>query len=124
MFPSLARPLSSVMSKKLHQNACRTCSTIIFPHSTNQIIDLQRHFLNSLLLLKRTSTSLKLSNNLVTNKFIWLPLLANFYFAGLHIKNYLHMIYATHFDYLCYSSVGLVVHFCCFVALSCYVICK
>ena len=26
--------------KKLHQKACRTCSTIIFPHSTNQTIDL------------------------------------------------------------------------------------
>ena len=40
------------MSKKLHKKACRTCSTIIFPHSTNQIIDLwpcccccRRHFL-------------------------------------------------------------------------------
>ena len=39
-------------SKKLHQNAYRTCSTIIFPHSTNQINDLwrcrcccRRHFL-------------------------------------------------------------------------------
>ena len=28
--------------KKLHQQACRTCSTIIFLHSTNQIIDLWR----------------------------------------------------------------------------------
>ena len=42
--------------KSLHQKACRTCSTIIFPHSINQIIDLWRcrrfygrHFLNSLL---------------------------------------------------------------------------
>ena len=26
------------LGKKLHQKACRTCSTIIFPHSTNQII--------------------------------------------------------------------------------------
>ena len=26
--------------KNLHQKACRTCSTIIFPHSTNRIIDL------------------------------------------------------------------------------------
>ena len=24
--------------KKLHQKACRTCSTIIFPYSTNQVI--------------------------------------------------------------------------------------
>ena len=24
--------------KELYQSACRTCSTIIFPHSTNQII--------------------------------------------------------------------------------------
>ena len=31
------------MSKKLHQKACCMCSTIIFPHSTNQISDLQ-HF--------------------------------------------------------------------------------
>ena len=42
--------------KNLQQKACRTCSTIIFPHSANQIIDLwccrrrcRRHFLNSLL---------------------------------------------------------------------------
>ena len=28
--------------KILHQKACRTCSTIIFPHSANHIIDLQR----------------------------------------------------------------------------------
>ena len=28
--------------KTLHQKACRTCSTIIFLHSTNQIIDLWR----------------------------------------------------------------------------------
>ena len=40
--------------KKLHQKACRTCSTIIFPYSVNQIIDLwhcccsRRRFLNSL----------------------------------------------------------------------------
>ena len=26
--------------KTFHQKACRTCSSIIFPHSTNQIIDL------------------------------------------------------------------------------------
>ena len=41
------------LRQKLHQKACRTCSTIIFPHSTNQIIDLwrcrcRRHFLNSI----------------------------------------------------------------------------
>ena len=38
-------------SKKMHQKACRTCSTIIFLHSTNQIIDLwrcRRQILNSL----------------------------------------------------------------------------
>ena len=42
--------------KKLHQKAWRACSTIIFSHSTNQIIDLwpcpgrcRRHFLKSLL---------------------------------------------------------------------------
>ena len=28
--------------KTLHQKACRTCSTICFPHSTNQFIDLWR----------------------------------------------------------------------------------
>ena len=43
--------------KKLHQKACRTCSTIIFARSTNQIIDLGRcrcrgHFLNSLVTLR------------------------------------------------------------------------
>ena len=43
------------LCQKLHQKSCRTCSTIIFPHSTNQIINLwgcrgrcRRHFLNSL----------------------------------------------------------------------------
>ena len=30
------------LRQKLHQKACRTCSTIIFPHSTNHIIDLWR----------------------------------------------------------------------------------
>ena len=43
-------------AEKLHRKACRTCSTIIFPHLTNQIVDLRRcrwpcqsQFLNSLL---------------------------------------------------------------------------
>ena len=43
------------LRQKLHQKACRTCSTNIFPYSTNQIMDLRRcgcrcrsHFLNSL----------------------------------------------------------------------------
>ena len=43
------------LRQKLHQKSCRTCSTIVFPHSTNQIIHLWRcrgrccrHFLNSL----------------------------------------------------------------------------
>ena len=40
--------------KKLHQKECRTCSTIIFPYSTNQIINLwlcrcPGHFLDSIL---------------------------------------------------------------------------
>ena len=35
------RPLADYV-KTLHQKACRTCSTIIFLHSTNQIIDLWR----------------------------------------------------------------------------------
>ena len=46
------RPRQKIAAKGL---ACRTCSTIIFFHSTNQIIDLWRrwcrHFLNSLMLL-------------------------------------------------------------------------
>ena len=44
------------IKSKLHQKACCTWSTIIFPHSTNQIIDLWRcrgrchqHFLNFLI---------------------------------------------------------------------------
>ena len=48
------RPLADYV-KTMHKKACRTCSTIIFPHSANQIIDLWRcrgrccrHFLNSL----------------------------------------------------------------------------
>ena len=46
--------------KTLHQKACRTCSTIIFPHSTNQIIDLwrcRRQILNSLLFHKENTLS-------------------------------------------------------------------
>ena len=46
--------------KKLHQKACCTCSTIILPHSTNQIIDFwccrcrcRRQILNSLVTAKR-----------------------------------------------------------------------
>ena len=37
--------------KKLHQRACCTCNTILFPHSTNQIIYLlcHRRFVNSLI---------------------------------------------------------------------------
>ena len=49
------RPLADGLRQKLHQKSCRTCSTIVFPHSTNQIINLWRcrgrccrHFLNSL----------------------------------------------------------------------------
>ena len=46
--------------KNFHQKACRTCSTIIFPRSTNQFIDLwrcrcRRHFLNSLLFSSSTN---------------------------------------------------------------------
>ena len=48
------------LRQKLHQKPCCTCSTIIFAHSTNQIIHLWRcgcrcscHFLNSLLLTER-----------------------------------------------------------------------
>ena len=46
-------------SKNLHERACRTCSTILFPHSTNQINDLwrcrrccRRRFVNSLFIQK------------------------------------------------------------------------
>ena len=46
-----------------NQKACRTCSTIILPHSTNQIIDLwrcRRHFFNYLLgRLRKTSEKLR-----------------------------------------------------------------
>ena len=48
------------LCQKLHQKACRTCSTIIFPHSTNQIIHSWscrcrccRHFLNSSVFQRR-----------------------------------------------------------------------
>ena len=48
--------------KKLRQEACRTCSKIIFPHSTNQIISLSRcrcHFLNSLIVHTNANTLFK-----------------------------------------------------------------
>ena len=37
------------LRQKSHQKVCRTCNTILFPRSTNQITDLcySRHFLNS-----------------------------------------------------------------------------
>ena len=46
------------LRQKLYQKACRTCSKIIFPHSTNQIADFwrfrcRRDFLNSLSLKLR-----------------------------------------------------------------------
>ena len=54
--------------RKLYQKVCRTCSTIIFPHSTNQIIEwwrcrCGRRFLNSSLthfLLRVSNGFLKL----------------------------------------------------------------
>ena len=53
--------------KKFHQKACRTCSTIILPHSTNQITDLcrchgrcSRHFLNSPVLFHSKRESVEL----------------------------------------------------------------
>ena len=50
--------------KTLHQKACRTCSTIIFLHSSNQIIDLlrcrwrcRRKILNSLMTTGKATTT-------------------------------------------------------------------
>ena len=40
--PNISRRHLADYVKKLHHSACRTCSTIIFSHSTNQIIDLWR----------------------------------------------------------------------------------
>ena len=60
--------------KKLLQKACRTCNTIIFPHSTNKIIYLwrcccrcRRHFLNSLIVCNREYHG----DKNVTNLHIW-----------------------------------------------------
>ena len=39
---NISRRLLADYVNKLHQKACRTCSTIIFPHSANQVIDLWR----------------------------------------------------------------------------------
>ena len=59
------------LRQKLHQKSCHTCSTITFPHSTNQIINLWccrgrclRHFLTSLIYLYGNfcETSLKLKH--------------------------------------------------------------
>ena len=56
--------------KTLHQKACRTCSTIIFLHSTNQIIDLwrcrgrcRRQILNSLTYLRNEIENNQTVNN-------------------------------------------------------------
>ena len=55
---------SGRLRQRLHQKAYHTCSTITFPHSTNQIIDLWRcrdrccrHFLNCLFTTTTTCTS-------------------------------------------------------------------
>ena len=50
--------------KTLHQKACRTCSTIIFLHSTNQIIDLWRC---------RWRCRRQILNSLITSTLAWLP---------------------------------------------------
>ena len=57
--------------KTMHQKACRTCSTIIFLHSTNQIIDLRRcrwrcrrQILNSLLIAPRLPIPRYNANNM------------------------------------------------------------
>ena len=59
--------------KNFHQKACHSCGTIIFPHSTNHIIDLCcdlccccRRFLNS---LKPFQSHLRLINLRVAGKF-------------------------------------------------------
>ena len=44
---NISRRLLADYVNKLHQKACRTCSTIIFPHLTNQVIDLLRCRFNS-----------------------------------------------------------------------------
>ena len=61
--------------KILHQKACRTCSTIIFPHSNNQVIDLwrcrdrcRRHLLNSL-----SSSTFKKSRHGVCMRVLQVP---------------------------------------------------
>ena len=55
--------------QKLHQKACRTCSTITFPHLANQIIDLwrrhrrwRRHLVNSLLLAQHVILKVRYRN--------------------------------------------------------------
>ena len=59
--------------KTLHQKACRTCSTIIFLHSTNEIIDLwrcrwrcRRQILNSLM----SFWGRKSTNNIRTQRIV------------------------------------------------------
>ena len=54
----ISRRRSADYVKTLHQKACRTCSTIIFLHSTNPIIDLWRcrsQILNSLIVGLRSN---------------------------------------------------------------------
>ena len=60
----------NISRRRLQQKACRTCSTIIFPHSTNQIIDLwryrcryRRHFIRE---LKQTRRRRKRKRHLKT----------------------------------------------------------
>ena len=54
--------------KTLHQKACRTCSSIIFLHSINQIIDLWRcrgQILNSLMTTMTAVSALWLNHRLL-----------------------------------------------------------
>ena len=63
---------------KLHQKACCTCSTIIFLHSTNQIIDLwrcRRQILNSLLHRRDHFVTAYVARNSKTVKIIIIVLL-------------------------------------------------
>ena len=56
--------------KALHQKACRTCSTVIFLHSTNQIVDLWR----CRWLCRRQILNSRLASALMTAKTKWTSL--------------------------------------------------
>ena len=99
--------------KTMYQKACRTCSTTIFLHSTNQIIDLwrcrwrcSRQILNSLLRVEHGKWDVgKTRNEFATWHVVWLVERDNFAqcnicFCKCILLNYFSFISLSHSAYI------------------------